>query len=76
MEKLEAATRYHEIVGMLNTNLNQDEVNAMIKKNKTFFQDFQDLILIPSQNREIMVQKRSRIDIALANQNLERKGQE
>ena len=39
-EKLEAATKYHDIVGMLDTHLNQDEVDVMVKNNKTFFQNF------------------------------------
>ena len=41
MEKLEAATRYHDIVGMLDTH----EVDIMVKNNKTFFQNFLDPIL-------------------------------
>ena len=40
MEKLEAATSYHNTVGMLDTHLNKDEVDVMIKNNKTFFQNF------------------------------------
>ena len=37
MEKLEAAARYHDIVGILDTHLNKDEVDIMVKNNKTFF---------------------------------------
>ena len=33
MEKLVVATKYHE--GLLDTHLNQGEVNVMIKENKT-----------------------------------------
>ena len=55
MEKIDVATRYHDIVGMLDTHLIQDEVDVMIKENKTFFKDFHDPILIPSQTRGIMV---------------------
>ena len=40
---------------MLDTHLNQDEVNVMIKNKKTFFQNFYDPILIPSQTQGIMV---------------------
>ena len=36
-EKLEAATRYHDKVGMLDTHLNKDEVDVMVKNDKTFF---------------------------------------
>ena len=45
----------HDIVGMLDTHLNQDEVNVMIINNKTFFQNFHDHILILSQTPGIMV---------------------
>ena len=45
---MEAATKYYDIVGMLDTYLNQDEVDVMVKNNKTFFQNFLELILIPS----------------------------
>ena len=55
MEKLDVATKYHDIVGMLDTHLNQSEVDVMIKGNNTFFQNFHDPLLIPSQTREIMV---------------------
>ena len=34
MEKLEAATLYHDIVGMLDTHLIKDEVDIMIKNNR------------------------------------------
>ena len=40
---------------MLDTHLIQSEVDVMIKENKTFFKDFHDPILIPRQNRGIMV---------------------
>ena len=55
MEKLNAATRCHDIVGMLDTHLNQNEVDVMVKGNKEFFKDFHDPLLIPSQTRGIMV---------------------
>ena len=54
-EKLEAATKYHDIVGMLDTHLNQDEVDVMVKSDKTFFQNFLKPILLPSQSHGIMV---------------------
>ena len=53
MEKIDVATKYHDIVWMLDTHLSQDEVDVMIKENKTFFQDFHDPLLIPSQTREL-----------------------
>ena len=49
MEKIDVATKYHDIVGMLDTHLNQGEVNVMIKENKTFFQNFHEPVLIPSK---------------------------
>ena len=49
MEKLDVATKYHDIVGMLNTHLNQNEVDVMVNGNKNFFKDFHDPLLIPSQ---------------------------
>ena len=55
MEKIDVATKYHDIVGMLDTNLNQIEVVVMIKSNKTFFKNFHDQLLIPSQTRGILV---------------------
>ena len=55
MEKLEVARRYHNIVDMLDTHLIKDEVDIMVKNNKTFFQNFLDPILIPSKTGGIMV---------------------
>ena len=55
MEKLDVATKYHDIVGMLDTHLNQNEVDVMVNGNKIFFKDFHDPLLIPSQTRGIMV---------------------
>ena len=52
---MKAVTRYKDIVGMLDTHLNQDEVDIMVKNNKTFFQNFLEPTLIPSQSRGIMV---------------------
>ena len=52
MEKIDVATKYHDIVEMLDTHLNQGEVNVMIKENKIFFQDFHEPLLIPSQPEE------------------------
>ena len=43
MEKIDVATKYHDIVGMLDTHLTQGEVNVMIKENEIFFQDFHEL---------------------------------
>ena len=47
--------KYHDIVGMLDTHPNQDAVDVMVKKTKTFFQNFLEPILIPSQSRGKMV---------------------
>ena len=55
MEKLDLATKYHDIVGMLDTHLNQNEVDVMVNGNKTFFKEFYDPLLIPSQTRGMMV---------------------
>ena len=48
MEKIDVAAKYHDIVGMLDTHFIQDEVDVMIKENKTFFKDFHDPILCKS----------------------------
>ena len=40
MEEIDVATKYHDIVGMLDTHLNQKEVDVMINSNKTFFSKF------------------------------------
>ena len=55
MEKIDVATKYNAIVGMLDTHLNQGEVDVMIKENKIFFQDFHDPLLISSQTQGMMV---------------------
>ena len=55
MEKLEVTTKVHNVVGMLDTYLNQDEVDVMVKHNQTFFQNFHEPILIPKQSRGMMV---------------------
>ena len=44
-----------DMVGMLDTHLNEGEVNVMIKENKTFFQNFHEPLLIPSKTGGIMV---------------------
>ena len=54
-EKLEAATKYHDIVSLLDMHIHQDEVDVMVKNNKTFFQNFIEPILIPSRFLGIMV---------------------
>ena len=35
-KKIDVATKYNDIVGMLDTHLNQKEVDVMINGNKTF----------------------------------------
>ena len=40
---------------MLDTHLNQEEVDTMVKNNKQTFQEFYEPILIPSHIRGIMV---------------------
>lgn len=54
-EKLEAATKYHDIVGMLDTHLNQDEVDVMVKNKKTICENILQPILIPSQSCGMMI---------------------
>ena len=39
MVKLLTATKFHDIIGILNTHLNQDEVDMMVKNNKQTFQE-------------------------------------
>ena len=55
MVKLLTAIKFHDIIGMLDTHLNQEEVDTMVKNNKQTFQDFYEPIIIPSQSRGIMV---------------------
>ena len=55
MVKLLTATKFHDIIGMLDTHLNQEEVDTMMKNNKQTVQDFYYPILIPSQSRGIMI---------------------
>ena len=55
MIKLLTDIKFHDIIGMLDTHLNQEEVDTMVKNNKQTFQDFYHPILIPSQTRGIMV---------------------
>ena len=50
MVKPITTTKLHDIIGMLDTHLNQDEVDMMVKNNKQTFQEFHDPILIPSQS--------------------------
>ena len=52
---------------MLDTHLNQKEVDTMVKNNKQTFQDFYDPILIPSQTRGIMVLLRKSCPFKLVN---------
>ena len=65
LEKIDMATKYHDIVGMLDTHLNQKEVDVMINSNKTFFQNFHDPLLIPSQTRGILVLTRKSCPFSL-----------
>ena len=55
MVKLLTAIKFHDIIGMLDTHLNQEEVDTMVKNNKQTFQEFYEPIIIPSQSRGIMV---------------------
>ena len=67
MIKLLTAIKFHDIIGMLDTQPNQEEVGKMVKNNKQTFQDFYDLILIPSQTRGIMVLMRKSCPFKLVN---------
>ena len=49
------ATNVHEIIGILDTHLNEEEVDIMVKNNKQTFQEFHDPILISNQSQGIMV---------------------
>ena len=49
------ATKFHDIIRMLDTHLNQAKVDLLVKNNKQVFQEFQDPTIIPSQTRGIMV---------------------
>ena len=49
LEKLLMATKFHDKIGMLDTHLNEEVVDMLVKNNKELFQEFPDPILIPSQ---------------------------
>ena len=55
MVKLLTAIKFHDIIGMLDTHLNQEALDTMVKNNKQTFQEFYDPIFIPSQTQGIMV---------------------
>ena len=55
MVKLLTAIKFHDIIGLLDTHLNQEEVDTIVKNNKQTFQKFYEPILIPSHTRGIMV---------------------
>ena len=67
MIKLLTTIKFHDIIGMLDTHLNQEEVDTMVKNHKQTFQDFYDPILIPSQTRGIMVLLRKSCQFKLVN---------
>ena len=67
MVKLLTAIKFHDIIGMLDTHLNQEEVDTMVKNNKQTFQEFYDPILIPSQTRGIMILLRKSCPFKLVN---------
>ena len=48
MEKMQVTTKFFDIIGMLDTRLNNEEVDVMIKNNKQIFQEFHASILIRS----------------------------
>ena len=54
MVKLLTAIKFHDIIGMLDTHLNQEEVDTMVKNNKQTFQEFYEPSIIPSQSRGII----------------------
>ena len=49
------AVKRHDLIGLLDTHMNQEEVDVLIKNNKQTFKDFYDPVLIPSLTRGIMV---------------------
>ena len=55
LEKLMTAVKSHDLIGLLDTHMNQEDVDVLIKNNKQTFKDFYDPILISSLTRGIMV---------------------
>ena len=55
LEKLLTAIRSHDIIGLLDTHLNQEDVDVLIKSNKQIFKNFHAHIIIPSLTRGIIV---------------------
>ena len=68
MVKPLTATKYHNTIGMLDTHLNQEEVDTMVKNNKQTFQDFYDPILTPSLSQGLMVLLRKSCPFKLVKQ--------
>ena len=46
LEKLLTAVRSHDLIGLLDTHMNQEDVDVLIKNNKQTFKDFHDPVLI------------------------------
>ena len=55
LEKLLTAVSSHDLIGLLDTHMNQKDVNVLIKNNKKTCNDFLNPGLIPSLTREIIV---------------------
>ena len=52
MIKLLTAIKFHDMISMLDTHLNQEEVDMMVKNNKQMFQEFYDPIRIHKNPRK------------------------
>ena len=48
LEKLMTTVRSHDLIGLLDKHMNQEDVDVLIKNNKQTFKDFYDPFLIPS----------------------------
>ena len=47
--------RGHDLIGLLDTHMNQEDVDVLIKNNKQTFKDFHAPVIIPSLTRGIIV---------------------
>ena len=55
LEKLLTAVRSHDLIGLLDTHLNREDVDVLIKNNKQTFKDFYAPVIIPSLTHGIIV---------------------
>ena len=53
LEILLTAVRSHDLIGLLDTHMNQEDVDVLIKNNMQTFNVFHDPVLIPALPKEL-----------------------